>query len=136
MKDKYDKDETQASLEFCISYQNLSEFLGTIKKFLAEEDHDQMNTLEKLPLNTAQGIDDGVERNSDTSQEAITEIYATNNVEYNYDNGMMNAMDESRDKGYKVIHSLVACEIYRMKWKKMFMLLFWLGNGIVGGIIQ
>lgn len=41
MKDKYDKDETQASLEFCISYQILSEGLGTIKKFLAEEDHDR-----------------------------------------------------------------------------------------------
>lgn len=95
-----------------------------------------MNTLENSPLNTAWGIDDGVERNSDTSQEAITEIQATNNVEYNYDNGMMNTMDESRDKGYKVIHSLVACEIYRMKWKKMFKLLFQLGNGIVGGTIQ
>lgn len=42
-------------------------------------------------------------------------LQAKNNVEYNYDNVMMNAMDESRDKGYKVIYSLVACEIYRVK---------------------
>lgn len=49
------------------------------------------------------GIDDGARRNSDTSQEAVTEIWAKNKVEYNYGNGMMNRMDESRDKRYKRI---------------------------------